>query len=173
MITMSMSRAVKGGRHGRPAGTEAERRPLTARVTSNWTMNVAPPLGGAWRHLLLPSRAQKTLLLSNRCAVRGIAALRQASHDGPMPKDTAPVDWVKSKASSISMVFSADFMSGPSSRSVVCHQPAFGEGPHRRWMVTDGGGQSVLGRTRGHRWGDFVSVRGRNLSATGEVLMSV
>ena len=61
MITISMSRVVKGGRHGRPAGTGAERRPLTARVTSNWTMNVAPPLGGAWRHPPLPSGAQKIL----------------------------------------------------------------------------------------------------------------
>ena len=40
----------------------------------------------------------------------------------------------------------------PPRGSVVCHQPASGEGPHRRWMVTD--------------------AAGRNLSATGEVPMS-
>ena len=45
---------------------------------------------------------------------------------------------------------------------MVRHQPAFEEGPHRRWIVTGGGGQSALGRTRGRHWGEFVSVSGED-----------
>lgn len=48
-VTTACSRAVKGGRHGRPAGTGAERRPLTARKRRGCTMEAVPPVGGTWK----------------------------------------------------------------------------------------------------------------------------
>jgi hypothetical protein len=43
LVTTIAAGAVKGGPTGRPEGTEATRRPLTAPVTQNPTIRIVPP----------------------------------------------------------------------------------------------------------------------------------
>jgi hypothetical protein len=63
--TTTMRGAVKGGPQGRPAGTAAKRRPLTAPVISDPTIDVAPTAQvGAWKTTTAPrSEAHLTLFL--------------------------------------------------------------------------------------------------------------
>jgi hypothetical protein len=54
------TQVVKGGPHGRPAGTEAKRRPLTTGHTTTATMDNAPPTGrGPQAHGAARSAAHK------------------------------------------------------------------------------------------------------------------
>jgi hypothetical protein len=66
--TTTMRGAVKGGPQGRPAGTAAKRRPLTAPVISDPTIDVAPTAQvGAWKTTTAPrSEAHLTLFRDGR-----------------------------------------------------------------------------------------------------------
>jgi hypothetical protein len=64
------TQVVKGGPHGRPAGTEAKRRPLTTGHTTTATMDNAPPTGrGPQAHDAARSAAHKNQFTLGACSV--------------------------------------------------------------------------------------------------------